>query len=98
MDNVIKSILRRLASLEKRPTGSVTVTGGGGGTLGGGLYNLLSPTTITVGNLPSGTNITGWTLAEILQAILTGEFPEGNIILETSDDILTETSDLILIE
>jgi len=33
MDNVIKSILRRLASLEKRPTGSVTVTGGGGGTL-----------------------------------------------------------------
>jgi hypothetical protein len=33
MDNVIKSILRRLASLEKRPTGSVTVTGGGGGAL-----------------------------------------------------------------
>jgi hypothetical protein len=42
------------------------------------IYNLVSPTTITVGGLPSGTAITGWTTNEILQAILTGEVPGGS--------------------
>jgi len=62
------------------------------------LYSLTSPTTITVGNLTLGTNITGWTSNEILQAILTGDLPVGRIVLESGDDILTETSDLILTE
>jgi hypothetical protein len=57
MDNVIKSILRRLASLEKRPTGSVTVTGGGGGTL-----DDLTDVTITApadGEVLTYDNVTG---------------------------------------
>jgi molybdopterin-biosynthesis enzyme MoeA-like protein len=57
MDNVIKSILRRLASLEKRPTGSVTVTGGGGGTL-----DDLTDVTITTpsdGEVLTYDNVTG---------------------------------------
>ena len=64
----------------------------------GSLYSLTSPTTITVGSLTSGTNITGWTSNEILQAILTGDLPVGKIVLESGDDILTETNDLILTE
>lgn len=37
----------------------------------GAIYNLTSPTTVTVGNLPSGTNIAGLTTNRILELILT---------------------------
>jgi hypothetical protein len=40
------------------------------GTCDCGVYDLLSPTTQTVGGIPSGTNITGWTWQEIIQALL----------------------------
>lgn len=50
------------------------------------IYNLVSPTTITVGGLPSGTDITGWSTNEILQAILTGEIPGGMGIYDSSYD------------
>jgi hypothetical protein len=72
----------------------IEIVGAGEGTL----YNLTSPTTVTVGNLVSGTNISGWTSNEILQAILTGVDPTGNIVAETGDALLTEIGDLILIE
>jgi molybdopterin-biosynthesis enzyme MoeA-like protein len=64
MDNVIKSILRRLASLEKRPTGSVTVTGGGGGTL-----DDLTDVTITA---PTVGDVLGYDGANWVNAAPTG--------------------------
>jgi len=47
-------------------------TGGGGGQE----YTGASPTNITVGGLAAGTNISGWTLSEIVQAmVITTYFP-----------------------
>jgi hypothetical protein len=43
---------------------------GATGTCDCGVYDLLSPTTQTVGGIQSGTNITGWTWQEIIQALL----------------------------
>lgn len=63
---------------------------------GSNIYNLTNPTTITVGNLVSGSTITGLTSNEILELILTGG--HGNILMEDNFDILMEDSSLILIE
>jgi len=43
--------------------------------IGDEIYDLTSPTTYTVGGLATATDITGWTVKEILQAILTGVTP-----------------------
>lgn len=45
-------------------------TGGGSGT-----YNLDSPTTIAVGSMPSGTDLSGMTWQEIIQYMTTGTVP-----------------------
>lgn len=60
-------------------------TGGSGGT-----YNLESPTTTTVGLMPSGSNITGLTWQEIIQWMVTGIGPViigggiGSMIIEST--------------
>jgi len=47
-----------------------TGLGGGGGGGGGGTYTGSSPTTVTVGGLPSGSAIAGETFTQILQSML----------------------------
>ena len=42
-------------------------TGGGGG--GGSTYTGVSPTNLTVGGIPAGTNLTGLNLTQIIQQL-----------------------------
>lgn len=60
---------------------------------GGGTYDLESPTTTTVGLMPSGSNITGLTWQEIIQWITTGIGPVvgGEILWGSTVELMGST-------
>lgn len=60
------------------------------------IYDLTTPTTVTVGLLPSGTDIGGWTTKEILQMILTGVTPAETFTADTT--IVSADNDLITVD